>query len=99
MEKESIVLDNKEEIKEDSYFVITEDGKKVIYTILENKPFKTVVNVITLLEKDVLSLEEGNAIINFIAEYSYKEVLPFFSNIKNYIKNFNGVEEKIDGNS
>lgn len=70
--------------KNEKRFKLTEDGKKEILNILKKKPFKVVVNYVSLLSKEELTESEANELINFIGSFAYEDVAEFFANIQSY---------------
>ena len=75
---------NTENVQSDSYSM-TPKGKEAFMKIIENKPFNTVINIIPLLEKETLTVEEANIIINFLGGYPFVEVHSFFSDLQENI--------------
>jgi DNA-binding PadR family transcriptional regulator len=67
--------------KNEKTYTLTSKGKEAILAIIAKKPFNSVVSIIGLLEKDSLSEEEANLLINFIGNYPYVEVIDFFTNL------------------
>jgi len=62
-------------------YTVTPKGKEAFLVIVANKPFNSVVGILGLLEKETLTEEEANGLINFIGNYPYVEVVDFFSNL------------------
>lgn len=75
---------NTENIQSSSYSM-TPKGKEAFMKIIENKPFNTVINIIPLVEKETLTEEEANMIINFLGGYPFAEVHSFFSDLQENI--------------
>lgn len=74
-------------------FKVTDPGKKHILTILENYPYVQVVNYVKLLEKNELTEEESNSLLNYLGTLNFKMVADFFNKANTY---FSQVENEVD---
>ena len=74
-------------------FTINEETRNAILEICKDKPFNKVFNIMKLIEKDVLTEQEANVIINVLGNFPYSEVAEFFNNIQKYFKQNNTEQE------
>ena len=65
-----------------STYAITDDTRTAIMQCIASKPFNTVFGITKAIEKDLLSEEEANAIINAMGQFPYAEVAEFFSKVQ-----------------
>lgn len=73
-----------ENVQSNSYSM-TPKGKEAFMKIIENKPFNAVINIMPLVEKETLTEEEANILINFLGGYPFAEVHTFFSDLQENI--------------
>lgn len=66
-------------------YSMTPKGKEAFMKIIENKPFNAVISIMPLVEKETLTEEEANMIINFLGGYPFAEVHSFFSDLQENI--------------
>jgi len=76
-------------------YAITNETRKAIHGLIANKPFNAVFGITQVLEKDELTTEEANAIINAIGQFPYAEVAEFFAKVGEYfVQKTNEVTEE-----
>lgn len=68
-----------------SSYSMTPKGKEAFMKIIENKPFNAVINIMPLVEKETLTEEEANILINFLGGYPFAEVHSFFNDLQENI--------------
>ena len=73
-----------ENVQSNSYSM-TPKGKEAFMKIIENKPFNAVINIMPLVEKETLTEEEANILINFLGGYPFAEVHTFFNDLQENI--------------
>ena len=74
----------KNETKDTVTFRITDDTRKAILEICATKPFNSVFGITKMIDKDVLTDQEANAVINAIGQFPYAEVAGFFAKVPEY---------------
>jgi len=70
-------------------FRITDNTRNSVLAIIQTKPFNTVFGITKTLEKDVITEDEANAIINVLGQFPYAEVASFFSQVKDLFEMIN----------
>lgn len=68
------------------YYTITDAGKNHIDKIISKRPYAEVMLIPSLLNKDFISEEECNSIIQLFAGYAYENVKEFFAQTNVYFK-------------
>lgn len=77
-------------------FKINDATRSAIHGLIANKPFNAVFGITKVLEKDVLTEQEANAVINALGQFPYAEVAEFFSKVTEYFVQENKEEEKTE---
>ena len=81
-----------------SKFKITDSGKKHILSILENYPYVQVINYVKVLEKDELTEEESNSLLNYLGTLNFKMVAEFFNKANTYFSQITNEDGEPDEN-
>lgn len=77
-------------------FRINDETRKAILEVCATKPFNAVFGITKVIEKDVLTEQEANAVINALGQFPYGEVAGFFTNVQKYFVQIQ--EEEVEEN-
>jgi hypothetical protein len=67
-------------------FNVSKEFSSIVRNLLGTKPFAQVMTIVPILEKEVLTENEVNVLLNLIGGYPYDEVAQIFVMVKDHIK-------------